>query len=109
MPRKSSTVSEPNATNSPNAPSWVLDAESAKSAAVKHYRRHFGVDLDIADAQHHDGVITGRYQLLDRTFQPDAGALDEDRAVGVGDRFQTGEPIARLGGQRARSIVVGLA
>ena len=40
-----------------------------------------GVDSDVADPQHHDRVIPGGDQLLDRAFQPDAGALDEHRAA----------------------------
>ena len=83
--------------------------EPPEDAAVEHDRRDLGVDLDIADPQYHDRVIPGRDELLDRGFHPHAGALYEDRATGVGHRFQVGEPIAGLCGQRPRSVVVRLA
>ena len=65
---------------------------------MKNDRRDVRVDLDVADTQDDDRVIPGWYELLDRAFQPNAGALDEDRTAAIGHRLQTGEPIACLGG-----------
>ena len=86
-----------------------LDVQPTKNAAVEHDRRNVRVDLNIADPQDHDRVVSGRNELLDRAFQPDAGALDKNRTTAVGHRLQTGESITGLGGQAARGFVVRLA
>ena len=86
-----------------------LAAQSAERAAVEHHGCDIGVDLDIADAQDHDGVIAGRHQLFYRALQPHTGALDEHRPGSRRHGVQTGETVAGLGRQGAHGFVVALA
>ena len=78
---------------------------------MEHDGRHLGVHRHLADPQHHDGVV-GRpgSAARSRLFQPEAGALDEDAPRGARRRPSPArEPVAGLGGQRARGLVMFLA
>ena len=76
---------------------------------MKDNRRYIGMYGDAADSQNHYRVIPGRHQLFDGAFQPHARARDEDRTGFPGHRLHTREPVASLGGQHARGVVMGFA